>query len=256
MFKENEQRYTLEYIQKLFSQIPAIFILLLSILLIFITFFIIDSKEKREIDLLKQKTLLNEKFEQKQYLEKFKVQVDKQLKKSFSDEEIILKKVTYKVSGYLESNSFTKPNFLNDYLKSLEMENDVEIAVFTSDNLNILYGEQSIKYLEKLIYNSDDEVHKNITLSYILSQGKNNTQYWKNDDKKTVRLSFFDKVNIYGKEYCIGSFSTINSIKKITKDSIIDSIIKNDSKIWFYDILTKRLLILMIIKNIINLMNF
>lgn len=240
MFKENEQRYTLEYIQKLFSQIPAIFILLLSILLIFITFFIIDSKEKREIDLLKQKTLLNEKFEQKQYLEKFKVQVDKQLKKSFSDEEIILKKVTYKVSGYLESNSFTKPNFLNDYLKSLEMENDVEIAVFTSDNLNILYGEQSIKYLEKLIYNSDDEVHKNITLSYILSQGKNNTQYWKNDDKNTVRLSFFDKVNIYGKEYCIGSFSTINSIKKITKDSIIDSIIKNDSKIWFYDILTQE----------------
>lgn len=116
MQNKNEKRYTLEYIQKLFSQIPAIFILLLSTLLIVITFFILETKENREIDLLKQKTFLNEKFEKKQYLEKFRLQVDKQLKKSFLDEEILLKKVSYKASGYLESNSLSKFEILSDYL--------------------------------------------------------------------------------------------------------------------------------------------
>ncbi|GGD35916.1 hypothetical protein GCM10012288_07370 [Malaciobacter pacificus] len=240
MQNKNEKRYTLEYIQKLFSQIPAIFILLLSTLLIVITFFILETKENREIDLLKQKTFLNEKFEKKQYLEKFRLQVDKQLKKSFLDEEILLKKVSYKASGYLESNSLSKFEILSDYFKSLEMENDVKIVVFTKDNLNILYGKKSIKYLEKLIFNSNDDIHEDITLQYISSQGKNNTQYWKNDDKKTVRLSFFDSVNILGYEYYIGSFSTINSIRKITKDSIVDTISKNDYKIWFYDILSQE----------------
>ncbi len=240
MLKKNEKRYTLEYIQKLFSQIPAIFILVLATFVILITYFILDTKEKREIDLLKQKTFLNEKFSKKQYLERFRLQVYKQLKKSFLDEEILLKKVTYKASGYLESNSANKFEILSDYFKSLEVENGVEIVVFTKDNLNILYGKSSIKYLEKLIFNSNDKVHENITLQYILSQGKDNTQYWKNDDKKTVRLSFFDMINISGYEYYIGSFSTINSIRKITKDSILNSIIKNDSKVWFYDTITQE----------------
>ena len=92
------------HIQKLFSQIPVIFIMFLASLLIVITYFILESKEKREIDLLKQEAYLNYQFDIKEQMTHFTNNVEKDLKEGFLAEEILLKKVTYKAIGYLESN--------------------------------------------------------------------------------------------------------------------------------------------------------
>jgi len=236
LFKSNK-KYTLSDIQKLFSQIPVIFILLLAILSLSISYFLLETKKNTKIDLLKQKAFLNYEFKKKQELNEFRTKVKEQLKEIFLHEEILLKKVTYKAIGYLESNSLSKFQLLTDYLKKIEKENNIELVVFTKDNLNILYGKESIYYLKKLIFNTNKIVHENITLKYIYSQGQNNLQYWKDDLKKTVRLSFFDYININGYEYYIGSFSTINSIKEITKEAIINTIKKENYNIWFYDVI-------------------
>ena len=239
MLLKNDKKYTLSDIQKLFSQIPVIFIMLLATLLIVISYFILESKENRKTDLLKQKAFLNYEFEKKEQISDFKVRVKEQLKEGFLEEEILLKKVTYKAIGYLESNSLTKFDLLTDYLHKIEKQNNIELVVFTKDNLNILYGKESISYLQKLIFNSNKISHENITLQYIFSQGQNNLQYWKDDLKRTVRLSFFDSVKINGYEYFIGSFSTINSIKEITRNSIIDTISAQNYDIWFYDVISQ-----------------
>ncbi|WP_121626609.1 PAS domain-containing sensor histidine kinase [Poseidonibacter antarcticus] len=240
MFFKN-RKYNLDDIQRLFSQIPIIFIMLLAIILLTITFFILESKENRKIDLLKQKYILNYEFDKKEELNKFKVYINNQVKKSFSKEEIVLKKITYKTIGYIESNSLNNFGLLEDYLRNIEKENSIELVIFKKDNLDILYGDTSISYLQRLIFNKKQQVnkYKNLTLQYIYSQGSNNLQFWNDDVKKTVRLSFFDSVKINDKEYYIGSFSIINSIKEITKKSIIDSIKTQKFNIWFYDLITQ-----------------
>ncbi len=241
MLFKNNIKYTLHDIQKLFSQIPVIFIMFLATLLLVITYFILESKENRKIDLLKQKYVLNYDFNKKEELSNFKSYINQQLKDSFSQEEINLKKVTYKTIGYLESNSLSNFDLLKGYLKTIEKQNNIELVIFTKDNLNILYGKDSISYIQHLIFNTKKNLHqyKNLTLQYIYSQGDNNLQFWNDDLKKTVRLSFFDTIKINGYDYYIGSFSTINSIKKITKDLIIDSIKTQNFNIWFYDIISQ-----------------
>lgn len=240
MLFKNDKKYTLIDIQKLFSQIPVIFIMLLASILLVITYFILDSKENRKIDLLKQKYFLNYEFAKKEEISSFKTHVKEQLKESFLEEEILLKKVTYKAIGYLESNSLIEFDLLQDYLKSIEKNNNIELVVFTKDNLNILFGKESVDYLQELIFNSEKtKKNRDITLQYIYSQGQNNLQYWKDDLKRTVRLSFFDRVVINGYEYFIGSFSTINSIKEITKQAILNTIDNESYNIWFYDIISQ-----------------
>ena len=197
MFFKSNKKYSLNDIQKLFSQIPVFFIMLLASLLLVIAFFILESKENREIDLLKQKALLNYEFNKKEELQGFKNQVKENLKDSFFEEEILLKKITYKVIGYFHSNTSNKINLLRKYIKSIENNNNIEVVVFKKDNLNILHGEDSINYLQNLIFNTKIlKKNKEIILQYIYSQGEDNLQYWKDDLKKTVRLSFFDKVII------------------------------------------------------------
>jgi PAS domain S-box-containing protein len=240
MLFKNKKKYSLNDIERLYSQIPLIFIIIISLLSLLITFFILDTKETRQIDLLKQKYFLNYEFSQKEEINRFKFYVDKRLKDRFSKEEIHLKNITYKVLGFVESNKLKDINQLNTYLKNIEDADNVNLTIFKKDNLNILYGNKSISYLQNLIYSYKDEKYRDFTLMYIYSQGKSNLQYWKDDVANTVRLSFFDKVVIDGNEYFIGSFSTINSIRKITQSSIIDAINSKNFNIWFYDIISQR----------------
>jgi len=241
MFFKSNKKYSLNDIQQLFSQIPIIFITILAFLSLVIAFFILDSKETRKIDLLKQKARLNYEFNQKEELQRFKNNVKENLKDAFFEEEILIKKITYKVIGYLESNSLSKINLFKNYIKSLEKKNNVKLVIFSKNDLSILYGIDSINYLQSLIFNTKIlKKNQEITLQYLYSQGKNNLQYWKDDLKNTVRLSFFDKTTIDDDEYFIGSFSTINSIKEITKESIVNTINNGSYNIWFYDIISQN----------------
>ncbi|ADG92861.1 multi-sensor signal transduction histidine kinase [Arcobacter nitrofigilis DSM 7299] len=240
MLIKNKKKYTLSDIERLYSQIPLIFIIVIALLSFLITFFILDSKQSREIDLLKQKYFLNYEFTKKEEITTFTSYIDKKLKNSFSKEEIHLKNITYKVVGFLQANELKDKKNLDKYIKNIENTNDLNIVIFTKDDLKILYGENSILYLQNLIYSYKDKKYKEFILKYIYSQGNDNLQYWKDDVARTVRLSFFDKLTINNKEYFIGSFSTINSIKEITKTAIINAINNKNFKIWFYDIISQK----------------
>lgn len=241
MFFKKNKKYSLDDIQKLFLQIPTLFIILLLILLLVISFFILDTKENRKIDLLKQEARLKYDFNKKEELQKFKNHVKENLKESFYEEEILIKRITYRLIGYLESNSLNDMKIVKKYIQNIEQKNKVQIVIFMKKDLQILYGIDSIQYLENLIFGSL-KIQKNldITLKYLYSQGKNNLQYWQDDVKNTLRLSFFNSLVINGDEYFVGSLSTINSIKETTKKSIIELINKNIYNIWFYDIIEKN----------------
>jgi PAS domain S-box-containing protein len=239
LFNKNK-KYSLNDIERLYSQIPLMFIIVIALLSFLITFFILDSKQTRQIDLLKQKYFLNYEFAQKEEISKFKSYVEKRLKNRFSKEEIHLKNITYKVVGYIQSNRLKEFDKLSSYLKNIEETDNVNLTIFKKDNLDILYGNQSIKYLQNLIYSYKEKKYRNFILMYIYSQGTENLQYWRDDVANTVRLSFFDKVIIDDEEYYIGSFSTINSIRVITKNAIIDAINSDDFDIWFYDIISQQ----------------
>jgi len=241
MFFNKTKRYSLNDIQRIFSQIPVTFILVLAIVSLIISFLILEVEENRKIDLLKQKSLLNYQFKKKEEIQRFKNHVKENLKDSFFQEEILLKKITYNVVGYLESNALTNLTAITDYIKKIEQQNNIEIVIFKKNNLNILYGEESIDYLQNLIFSTKTmQKNKKLTLQYIYSQGKNNLQYWKDDLKRTVRLSFFESFMINEEEYFVGSFSTINSIKEIRRASILDTLDTNSYDIWFYDIIYQQ----------------
>ncbi|MCJ8326381.1 MAG: PAS domain-containing protein [Campylobacterales bacterium] len=236
MFLKNKKKYSLLDLEKLFSKIPIFFIMLLAGILLIITFFILNSKEKSEIDLLKQKYYLNYKFDKKEELNKFILTINEDINNSFFSVESKLKKLTYKSIGFVKSNSLNDINLIKKYFKSLENENNVEFVIFKKDNLDILYGKDSLVYINNLIFSIKNKYKfLNITIKYIYSQGKDNLQYWKDDLKNTIRLSFFDSLIINNSEYYIGAFSTINSIKKISKNSIIKHINEKKNKFWFYN---------------------
>ena len=118
MLFKNDKKYSLNDIERLYSQIPLIFIIVIALLSSLITFFILDSKQSREIDLLKQKYFLNYEFAQKEEISRFKAYVEKKLKNRFSKEEIHLKNITYKVVGYIQSNRLKEFDKLSTYLKN------------------------------------------------------------------------------------------------------------------------------------------
>ena len=234
-----KKRYSLNDIEQLYSQIPVIFIIVIALLSAIITYFILDSKQAREIDLLKQRYSLNYEFTKKEEISRFKTFVDKKLKNSFTLEEIQLKNITYKVIGFIESNKLNNQKKLDLFLDNLEKSKNINIVIFKKENLNILHGEESISYLQKLIFSYKEDKDKDLILKYIYSQGRNNLQYWKNDVARTVRLSFFDSVDINGEDYYVGTFSTISSISEITKNAIVDAINTDKFDVWFYDIISK-----------------
>uniref|UniRef100_UPI00404808DD PAS domain-containing sensor histidine kinase n=1 Tax=Aliarcobacter sp. TaxID=2321116 RepID=UPI00404808DD len=241
MFFRNKKKYSLIDIQKLFSQIPPTFIMLLASLLLIIAYFILDAKKNRQIDLIKQKYLLQYEFDKKVELNKFINNVDQKVKETFLNEEKILKRASFKVIGYLESKSLKRFDEVQNYLNDIEKKYGIEIVIFKEKNLEILHGKKSISYLQNIVFNtSSSRKYEEIILQYIYSQGKNNLQYWNDDLNKTIRFSFFDNTIINDQVFYIGSFSTINSIKEITRDSIIKTINNSFIHIWFYDLLSQN----------------
>lgn len=241
MFFRNKKKYSLIDIQKLFSQIPLAFIMLLASLLLIIAYFILDAKKNRQIDLIKQKYLLQYEFDKKVELNKFINNVDQKVKETFLNEEKILKRASFKVIGYLESKSLKRFDEVQNYLNNIEKKYGIEIVIFKEKNLEILHGKKSISYLQNIVFNtSSSRKYEEIILQYIYSQGKNNLQYWNDDLNKTIRFSFFDNTIINDEVFYIGSFSTINSIKEITRDSIVKTINSSFIHIWFYDLLSQN----------------
>ncbi len=233
----------LKNIEKIFKIIPTTFIFLSCIVAIIINYVILQSKEQREIDLLKQKKILENQFEKKEQLHSFNLKVKDDIDIKLAEIKKVLQEHTFKVIGSLSQQQFKKDSKDSiNFLRKYERNNLVYIVLFEESNLNIIHGKDKIEFLSKLIFGTLEEKHKKIVLQYIVSQGKSNLQEWRNDLRGTLRLSFFDKLEFQGKNYYVGTFSKLVNIRAITKKLMqkeIDS--KTNTKdyyVWFYDFKT------------------
>jgi len=233
----------LKNIEKIFRIIPTTFIFVFCVVAIIITYVLLKSQEQREIDLLKQKKILENQFNKKEFLHSFNTRV-----KSKIDNELIaiqknLREHTFKIIGSLKHHiAKNHPKTIVECLSDYEKINSVFVVVFEETDSKILYGKKKIVYLSDLIFGRYNNTYKDIVLQYIASQGKYNLQEWRNDLVGTLRLSFFDKLSFEGKNYFVGTFSKLVDIRSITKNMIMNEI-KLDKKqkshyIWFYDIIT------------------
>ncbi|MGK0255611.1 MAG: PAS domain-containing protein, partial [Arcobacteraceae bacterium] len=247
ILKKQSKNYTINDIENLFTLIPTLFILILATFSLVISFLIIDFKQKKDFELIKQKKILNFKFEKKDQLYKFSDEVENKVNKRFSYVKAQLQETIFKTVGYWDAKFSNKLN-LNDlliYLNKFEKNEGVQFVIFEKESLKILYGKDMILHLQQVMFNNPNtKKFKKLTLQYIASQGKNNLQSWKYDLQKNLILSYFDVTKIKEKEYLIGVFSSINNIKQLTKEIIISSIKEMtspvDYDIWFYDSNTKK----------------
>ena len=242
--KKQKKEFTLEYIEKIFRVIPLTFILILSIVSIFITFIILESKQKRDIDLLEQKVLLHQEFDKKETLLNFSNRVKSSVNKELSSINKVLQEHTYKIIGSLD-NSFDnlRNSRVIEFLEKYESENNISIVLFEEKDLDIIYGHDRVSYLSQLIFGKKDKSYKELVLQYIYSQGRYNLQEWKNDLTGVLKLSFFDTLEEKNKTYYVGTFSKDENIRFITRNIIIkeiDNLNKTDDyNIWFLDLITK-----------------
>ncbi len=242
--KKEKKVYSLEYIEKIFRVIPLTFVLILSIISIFITFVILESKQKRDIDLLKQNKILHNEFDKKEKLLNFSTKIENRVDGEILSINKILQEHTYKIIGNLNKSSInSRFDTTVEFLHKYEDENNIEIVFFQENNLDTIYGDEKIEFLSKLIFGNINVVYRNIVLQYISSQGRYNIQEWKNDLTGALKVSFFDSIEINGQKFFVGTFSKVKNMRYITKNLIIEEIDllkkSDDYSIWFLDLITK-----------------
>lgn len=239
MFLQNKEKYSLNYIENIFSKIPIVFILTIAIVSMLIAFILLDFKKSREIGLLIQKSNLQYQFEKRNSLNNFLQVTEKIVDIKISKEKENLKKATFEMIGFLKNAQYEQfyTKDLNAFIDSLEKRYKFNFIFFSKDDYKIFYGNNFINYAQALIFgDNNSEKSKEITIKYIISQGKNNLQHWKDEIKSTVKLSYFDSFFLNEKEYIIGFSSTIQSLKKITVESLKEMINKNSLDFWLYDL--------------------
>lgn len=236
--------YNLENIEKVITYIPTIFLLTLGTLILIVSYMLINTKQKKEIESIKERAIIRYEFLEKEKLYNFVGDIRKGFATDITKAKTNLQKVVYKSSGYIQRLGLEGKEFnqIIKYLENIEKRKNITFALFRGDSLDIYKGRSLIEYLRELIFGEKDaKKYDRLVLKYIYSQGSDNFQYWIDDVKKTVRVSFFDKIYIQNQFFFIGAFSTINNLRDITKNIIISGI-KNSGKdyIWFYDIIDKE----------------
>ncbi len=246
MIKSNMQKklYNLENIEKVITYIPTIFLLLISSFIIIISYAVINTKKTKEIESIKERSVIRYEFKEKEKLYNFVSNIRKCFSKDIAKAKTKLQKVVYKSSGYIQRLGLEGKDFneIIKYLKNVEKTQSVTFALFRGDTLEIYKGKSLIEYLRELIFGQKDaKKYNRLVLKYIYSQGGDNFQYWIDDVKKTVRVTFFDKIYIQNQLFYIGAFSTINNLRNITKHIIISNIKTNKNDyIWLYDMIDKE----------------
>jgi signal transduction histidine kinase len=232
--------------EKLFRLLPTTLIIVLSVITIGITYYLLEHNKNRDIELLKQKIFLQNKFDQKELLNNINFRVQKNIEQKLLSIQRDLREHTFKIIGGLkhqlnQHNTSTIVECLDTY----ELENLVEIAVISQEqlqSLDIVYGENKIEFLSQLIFAESSLHYKNIVLQYLTSQGRYNLQEWRDDLLGTLRMSFFDILIFNNTKYYIGTFSKKIDIQKITKAAIQKEIDKSTNSkgyyFWFYDLNT------------------
>jgi len=164
MFNKKKSTYTLADIEKLFIRIPTVSILILSLLLMIITYFILDFKQKRDIDLIKQKQIINYQFEKKEKLYNFIHNLHQKYKNDNISKDKIIKAI--------EQNK----NKTDDFLWFFDITNK---KVFN------YFNKKELLPLKAILYQNSNTLQANI-LKYYTATKKLSSKYKHNTyvDKK------------------------------------------------------------------------
>ncbi len=241
MFRKNI--YSLKSIERVITYIPTLFLLLLSVFIVVISYMVIKSKEKKEIEAIKEKAFIRYEYKERNKLYSFVSNIRKDVNRDIISAKTKLQKVVYTSIGQIERLGLEGKNFktILQYLKDIQDKEGVYFMLFSGDALQVYLGKRVVSYLRYLIFGSrDKQKYNKLVLEYIYSQGEDNFQYWIDDIRKTVRVSFFDKLYIENRPFFLGAFSTINNLRSLTKHRIISNLKKNQNGdyIWLYDIIT------------------
>jgi len=231
--------YKLRDIEKALTYTPPLFILILAMFSMVVSYFVMEYRENSKIELLTQK----QKFLSQTSLTNYISAVNLQIKEHLGDIEKELKKSVYTLKG-IHTGAATKITKLLPFIEQIQKENNINFVIFDK-NLNVFHGLKIAKNIQHLIFNQkEDKKLLDITLLYILSQGKSSSLSWKNDLNRTIQLSYFEKSE--DGELFIGAFSLVDDLKSLTTKSFLNSIRKDlyllgNSYFWLYNNAEKKI---------------
>lgn len=235
--------YTLKDIEKILTFVPPVFIVFLAIIVCIVGFIILEYRQNNEIKLITQKIELENNFKFQSDLKKHLQEISTDIQKNLQTKELALKEVVHILSGITKGISKYKSLHVKDFedfLLFYENTLGVNFAIFDKQ-YNILYGKKELQNIQELIFSQTNNPSSlKITLMYIASQGNKALFHWKDDTRKTIQLSYFEICN---KQLYIGAFSSADSLRKLTKRTIIKTINSlNTDKyfLWFYDDMAKQ----------------
>ncbi|SKB68682.1 PAS domain-containing protein [Malaciobacter marinus] len=239
MFFKKKRFNTLSDIKKHIILTPLVFVLIIATLSIVVVTLVLDYKKSNQIELLIQKDKYNKKNILKSYISDVKYNSSA----SFDDIEDRLNRSVFEINGHikaLESNNHeVKFDDIKNALNSLERQRDIDFVVFNSNSFEILKGAKLISYLQTLTNSKmKTDYFKKQMLRNIIYMGDENLIYWLDNQKRDIRLSYFQKIE--SKNWIIGAFSKIDDMQALTRKTIENSIVSKskayeNAYLWFYD---------------------
>jgi len=235
--------HTLAEIEKILTYVPPLFILLLMFLSIVTAHLVIDHRLESRITLLKQK----EESARQQYLDRYIAAVHRQITTDRSRVQQKLQRVVHRLEGIYRGLDVQKPlPHLRPFLQEMEQADPVNLVLFDT-HYTLIYGREQLENIERLIFNNrhKDPIRLNITMMYILSQGKRSALSWKNDLDKTIQLSYFERVGTGDTALYFGAFSRVDDLRSITLHALTESMSDPDLApegyhFWLYDPIGRR----------------
>ena len=243
MFKKSRHLYRLKDIERILVYFPIFFILFLSFISFVISYFILDFNKKAQLDLISQKAKLQADYENSKKLQSYLYKNINIVNLYFKNVEKTMMLYVHEIEGTIHGLNFKNKDvnitLMKPFLKEIEFRNEINFVIFKRDNFKVLYGLDTIKDIQNLIFNNyNNPKSLYLTLLYIVSQGDKSSFYWKNDLKQRIRVNYFE----YNKkqDWYIGAFSISDDLRKFTAKRFFDSMRDDNSKnkgnfFYFYD---------------------
>ncbi len=177
-----------------------------------------------------------QRFKSEKILNEYITTINKKIEKQLKETEDELKRNVHLLKG-IQTGTMNIDELINTYIKDIESKKDVKFVIFDT-NLNIIYGRNIIRGIEKLIFNQDNETYLGLTLLYLSSQGESTSFEWRDDIKQTIQLSYFEKS--FDRLFFIGAFSYVDYQERLILRAFLNSIrgedtLKNSYFFWIYD---------------------
>lgn len=243
MANKSRHLYKLRDIEKMLVFSPIFFILLLSGISFIVSSFILDFNKKSQIDLITQRAKLQTDYENSKKLQDYVTQNIKDVNFYFKNVEkklmLNVSEIKGTINGLISKDGNISMHRFVPFLKDVEDNEDINFVIFEKKSLKVLYGLNTIRNIQNLIFNDYNNPRSlQLTLLYISSQGLKSSFYWKNDVKKSIQINYFELDN--KTDWYVGAFSVTDDLKKFTAKTIFNSIkdhksSKEKNYFYFYD---------------------